>query len=72
MFGLIRSGMATAMHELSVVSNNIANEGQLHSKRVMLVFLICIRLQLPTLCLELRLVKAQTYILHAAVKLRVV
>ena len=27
MFGLIRSGMVTAMKELQVVSNNIANSG---------------------------------------------
>jgi flagellar hook protein FlgE len=27
MYGTIRSGMATAMHELSVISNNIANAG---------------------------------------------
>ena len=33
MFGLIRSGMATAMHELSVVSNNIANAGSTAFKK---------------------------------------
>lgn len=33
MFGIIRSGMATAMHELSVVSNNIANAGSTAFKK---------------------------------------
>ena len=33
MFGSIRSGMATAMHELSVVSNNIANAGSTAFKK---------------------------------------
>ena len=27
MYGIIRSGMSTAMHEIAVVSNNIANSG---------------------------------------------
>ena len=33
MFGIIRSGMATAMHEISVVSNNIANAGSTAFKK---------------------------------------
>lgn len=33
MYGIIRSGMATAMHEISVVSNNIANSGSTGFKK---------------------------------------
>ena len=33
MYGTIRSGMATAMHELAVISNNIANAGSLAFQR---------------------------------------
>ncbi len=33
MYGIIRSGMATAMHEIAVVSNNIANSGSTGFKK---------------------------------------
>ena len=33
MYGIIRSGMSTAMHEISVVSNNIANSGSTGFKK---------------------------------------
>jgi flagellar basal-body rod protein FlgG len=33
MFGIIRAGMATAMHEIAVVSNNIANSGSTGFKK---------------------------------------
>lgn len=33
MYGIIRSGMATAMHEISIVSNNIANSGSTGFKK---------------------------------------
>lgn len=38
MFGAIRSGMATAMHELSVVSNNVANAGSTAYKKSVTTF----------------------------------
>jgi len=33
MYGIIRSGMSTAMHEIAVVSNNIANSGSTGFKK---------------------------------------
>ena len=38
MFSLIKSGMATAMHELSVVSNNIANANSNGFKKTLVSF----------------------------------
>jgi len=38
MFSLIKSGMATAMHELSVVSNNIANANSNGFKKTLVAF----------------------------------
>ena len=38
MFSLIKSGMATAMHELSVISNNIANASSSGFKKTSLTF----------------------------------
>ena len=39
MFSLIKSGMATAMHELSVVSNNIANANSNGFKKTLVAFI---------------------------------
>ena len=38
MFSLIKSGMASAMHELSVVSNNISNANSIGSKVIGIIF----------------------------------
>ena len=67
MFGLIRSGMATAMHELSVVSNNIANAGSTAFKKSDVSFLICIQLQLHIRFHVQLLVKAQMFTLRELV-----
>ena len=38
MFSLIKSGMASAMHELSVVSNNISNANSIGFKKSLVSF----------------------------------
>ena len=38
MFSLIKSGMATAMHELAVISNNIANANSTGFKKKSVAF----------------------------------
>ena len=49
MFSLIKSGMASAMHELSVVSNNISNANSIGLKSHWYHFQISVMTLLPKL-----------------------